>query len=401
MKIGTAILQWALLTGLISACAGCTSRITPIGSGADFSPDEREKRLWEVSADITASLRVPGIIYDDPELESYIQGLVERLLGREPSRYRPLRVRVFIIDSPIPNAFALPDGTIFVHSGVLGRMRDEAQLALLLGHELTHATHRHAYQALENAYAGTGTLSYLSVLSSLGGGHIQRLVSGTAAFVTQAAISGYSRRQEREADRVGLLLAASAGYDPRAAAGLWEQMLETAEPRNREASFLYATHPKMKERVEDSRKLIEQLSPDLLLNAKDTGREHYVAATQSLILREVRTHIALGKFDPAARTLAFLTETVPKDARPLGILGDLYRARAAEGDLKRAISSYHAALELDCDLPEAHRGLGYAYMQEASKPKAVRCLQRYLELTPQAEDAEYVRTCIQRLTEEP
>lgn len=385
---------WAVV---LLTVVGCARRVTPIGPGSAYEPDEREQRLWEVSEQFAADLSVPGVLREDPQLESYLRGVLRRVLDGDLSQYRPLKPRVRIVDSALPNAFALAHGDVFVHTGLLGRIRDEAQLALVLGHEISHATHRHTYVRLEDKYARTGTLRYMVVLSGLGGGGMQDRLEGVGALVTQAAISGYSRELERTADQAGLALIAQAGYDPRAGAAMWQRMLEAADSRSKKYSFLYATHPKMEQRAKACRKLVERMPAELLARARDVGQERYVAAAGHMILEEARTHITLGKFDLAEETLRFLCEACPDDARPRSLLGDLYRTRAGAGDRSRAHVAYYDALQRNPDAAAAHCGLGLLYMQAGSRDAALMHLRRFLELSPASSRAEYIRAYVDQL----
>lgn len=387
--------------GILLAATGCASRLTPIGPGFIYEPDQREQRLWETSRALAAGLRVPGVVYEDDELREYLQGVLHRVVGNNLTPYLPLVFRVSIIDSTVPNASSYAQGDIFIHTGVLGRIRNEAQLASLIGHEVTHSTHRHVYQRSEDRYARRGTMTYLSVLSALGGGNIHKMVSGVGKVITEAAIAGFSRDNERESDQVGLILIAQAGYDPREGAKLWQQMLDATDRKDRNRHFMYASHPKMKERVKTSGRLVERMPSQLIEQATDVGRDRYVAAAGHLILEEARTHIVRGKFDLAEQTLLFLQEAMPDNAEPLSVLGDLCRARALSDDTERAVTAYEQALELDSDYASAHLGLGFTFVKSGQKLQALEHLRRFLELDPDAVNADYVREFITNLSTEP
>lgn len=135
--------------GLCLLAVGCAAP-QPIGPGSVFEPDKREARLWEAARQASAALRASGALYPDENLPRYVQSVLTRVLGNHLAAYAPLEPRVYVLDSPVQNAFACPHGHIFVHTGLLGRIRNEAQLAMILGHEITHATHRHTYQEHEH-----------------------------------------------------------------------------------------------------------------------------------------------------------------------------------------------------------------------------------------------------------
>ncbi len=389
-----------MLVGLILFPLGCASRVTPIGPGFIYEPQEDEKRLWNTTRGASSEIQKSGALYEDVQLQTYVQSVLDRLLGGHQQAYLPLTARVVVLDAPSPNAFAFPHGDIFVHKGLLGRMRNEAQLAMLLGHEITHATHRHTYQVVEHAYDSTGALAYVSVLSAAGGGNLQSAVTRVGQIMTIAAISGYNRDKEEEADRVGLTLMAQAGYDPREGAEMFARMLEATDPKRREPSLLYASHPRMKERVASCRKTAQRLPPELLAKAGEVGRDRYIDHVLPLIVEEVDRHISQGRFALAEETIQFLTETKPANAGVYALQGDLCRARNSDGDNERARSAYVKATELDALCAAAHRGMGLLCVRTGDKATALAELRVYLKLAPNGPDAAYVRQYVDRLSSE-
>ena len=106
-----------------------------------FIFEEDEKRLWNRSEEEERSIAKSGMLYQDRELEAYLNGVASKL--QPPEAYERIPFRILVLKNPYCNAFALPNGYIYVHTGILARMDNEAQLATLLAHEMTHATHRH------------------------------------------------------------------------------------------------------------------------------------------------------------------------------------------------------------------------------------------------------------------
>ncbi len=375
---------------------GCSQRVTPIGPGYIFEPNKDERRLWQTSELQAAALAESGARYRDPELGEYIRSVLLRVIGNNPLGYAPLSLDVYVLDSSAVNAFALPDGSIFLHTAILGRIRNESQLAMLLGHEITHATHRHTHLECEHTYAQSGAAGYLAVLSSLGGANIQNIVGGLSGLIAQASVSGYSRDKEEEADKVGLTLIAQAGYDPRAGAEMFQRMLDATEKKDRGWHFLYATHPKMKDRVTSCRKLIERMPPEVLASAKEAGQDRYVAMARDLIYQEAETHVVQGKYDLAEETLKFMGEARPDDAEAFARLGDLHRVRLEPGDKARARAAYADALERDPENLTAHRGLGLLCMKAGEREKALNHLQFYADNAVNAPDVAYIHQYIEQ-----
>src|SRR5499426_3976780 len=133
------------------------------------------------------------------------------------------------VDKNEPNAFCLPGGKVVVYTGILPITRTEAGLAVVIGHEVAHALARHGAERMSDqmvAQAGV-TAAGVALAATLGGNSRTYMPAMMAAVGAGAAV-GYilpmSRAQESEADRIGLVLMALAGYDPREAVVVWERM---------------------------------------------------------------------------------------------------------------------------------------------------------------------------------
>jgi predicted Zn-dependent protease len=155
-----------------------------------------------------------------------------------------------IKDDKTVNAFALPGGKIAVYTGIFPIAQTEAGLAIILGHEIGHAIARHGSERMSQQLGAQvlGQALAVGVQSSPYGSAIMAAY-GLGAQV--GVLLPYSRVQESEADRIGLVLAAKAGYDPRVALEVWKRM--AALPGRRAAEFL-STHPNPETRIEDMKK---------------------------------------------------------------------------------------------------------------------------------------------------
>jgi metalloendopeptidase OMA1, mitochondrial len=172
-----------------------------------------------------------------------IQRIVTRIA--KVSHMPKLPYEVHLADVPVVNAWCAPGGKIMVYTGLwdakegLVRRGNDADLAAVLAHEIAHATARHVTESLSRnmslMVAGTVATSVVSAASPQGGNLFGRAVSqGVNLF-----IPSYSRKNELEADTLGLFYMAKAGYDPRVAVRLWER----AAKRKGHRTSLYSTHP--------------------------------------------------------------------------------------------------------------------------------------------------------------
>jgi len=202
--------------------------------------DADERKLGE---DVSAKLREDFGVYQDKELTKYVS-LVGKVLTQASSRPY-LDWQFIVLDTDGVNAFASPGGIIHVTRGLLGLTKNEAELAGVLGHEITHVTAKHTIRAIQKnklvsltaqEVGGSGGLSE-SVISMLAGAAYKTIIS-----------NAFDRDDEVEADRVGIGLANKAGYSPH---GLSE-VLTRLQERNKQQSQpngLFASHPLMKDRI--------------------------------------------------------------------------------------------------------------------------------------------------------
>ncbi|MBR1447211.1 MAG: M48 family metallopeptidase [Prevotella sp.] len=147
------------------------------------------------------------------------------------------------------NAWCMPGGKIVVYEGLLPVTQDEASLAIVLGHEIAHAVARHSAERLSNEYKNQyGTAILGAVLQGAGVGEgTQQLIALGQSLGGQLWTSGFSRKQESEADHMGLIFAAMAGYDPQVATSFWQRMAAQGTG----SSSLFSDHPSDETRIKN------------------------------------------------------------------------------------------------------------------------------------------------------
>lgn len=151
--------------------------------------------------------------YDGPEIQNYVAQLGQRVAATSDTRFN---FQFKVVDQPYINAMALPGGFVYVTRGMLGELNDEAALATILGHEMTHVNSRHGAKLLTKAMgAQIATLLGLGAAAASGGGSALAGVAMISSHITNYMLLGYGREYEQEADEVGLRYAHTAGYDPR------------------------------------------------------------------------------------------------------------------------------------------------------------------------------------------
>jgi len=160
-----------------------------------------------------------------------------------------------IKDDKTMNAFALPGGKVAVYTGIFPVAKTEAGLAAVLGHEVTHALARHGAERMSQGQLTNAALQVLGAAAGAAGGNAmlgQATMAALGAGAQVGVLLPFSRKHESEADYIGILLAADAGYDPRESIHLWERMEQMSGGKG-PAEFL-STHPGHETRIEQLKK---------------------------------------------------------------------------------------------------------------------------------------------------
>jgi predicted Zn-dependent protease len=187
-----------------------------------------------------------------PEVVVVVERVSDRVIAASGIRGKR-DWETIVVKSREANAFVLPNGKIVVFTGLLPIVKDENGLAAVLGHEVAHVLARHSAERMSHQIAAQSTLKMVNAAGGIFGASTPKLKpylpSINAALGLSAqygAILPYSRTHESEADRIGLTLAAKAGYDPEAAVGVWERMQE----RNGNGPWEFlSTHPSPSTRI--------------------------------------------------------------------------------------------------------------------------------------------------------
>ncbi len=188
-----------------------------------------------------------GHVSKDPALNEQVTRVGQRIAtatGRQDYQWE-----FHVLEDKQVNAFCLPGGKIAVYTGILPFTRDDAGLAAVLGHEVSHAIARHSGERVTQQLGVQLGLGVAQVaLAGRDPALAQAGTSALAALATGAVILPFSRAQESEADHLGLVYMAKAGYPPEAARDLWVRMADAARGRSKPPEFL-STHPSDETRI--------------------------------------------------------------------------------------------------------------------------------------------------------
>jgi Zn-dependent protease with chaperone function len=390
---------------LAVACASV--HVEPIGPGyKKSSADEDEKKLWEASADLARALERARLLYHQSSLESYLNevaGKLWRITGL-PSE---LSAKVRVIKHPFLNAFTTPDGQIYFHSGLLARLENEAQFAVILGHEFTHYIKRHTLKEerlLEQRISLIKVLQVLAMTAGAVGGPGLAALAGDAggragALWTLASVSGYSQEHETEADTEGFRFLVAGGYDVDEAPKVFEHLRRRLDSHV-EQPFFFATHPKLEQRMDNYRRLAQAEKKSRPLAASGVANtDGYMEAIRQLQLENIEMDLEIGRLETAKWVLDIHLGRWPASARGHFLLGSYYRkSSGSAGDHRaQATAAYREALRLDPEFAEASRELGLIHRARDEIKPALEALRRYLALRPEATDAPIIRGYLSEL----
>ncbi|MCH8926969.1 MAG: M48 family metalloprotease, partial [Proteobacteria bacterium] len=301
-------------------------------------------------------------------------------------------IRFYIVRHPYFNASMGPNGAMQIWTGLLLRVQNEAQLAAVLGHELTHYLRRHTLQRWRDIRAKTDALIFFQLATAVAGVGI---VGTFAQLAALGSIQAFTRDMEREADRVGFEMMTGASYDPNAAPKIWEMMIAEKEASNLpKGSIFFASHPTSEERQETIAKMAAEYDSD---TAK-LGRERFVEMTARYRGDWLRDELRQRDFGSLQVVLDYLMEAGANPGELHYFQGELHRLRGEEeeGDEAKAVEAYKTAIDTGAAPPEAHRALGLVYWSAGRKDEARGAFEAYIEVAPEAEDRAMVEYYLQQ-----
>ena len=425
---------WTRFWGLTTAVLILVSALPLRGAVAQdgYAPLEpgRQAHLIENATELEALFERRNLRYRNPEVEALLGRIAERLQPPAPDEY--ITYRFYLVRDPSPVAFALADGQIYLHTGLLARLENEAQLAAALGHQIHHvAAHHHilTYRREGNQQAGIRVAAGIADVLLLNGAFSQL----AHHFAVEAKMR-FSPALEAEADRSGMQLAAAAGYDPRQACRVLELMLADPELAVPDLPQVWTTSADLRQRLDalqralpestehadqDHQAFRQLMRPLVELTVNDYIRADQpwaaLALAEALLRRgaEPSLYIAMGDawqaLGPRSRAVpANVGEADAKAARSAKRMTREERVQALlatdsgraqqQTNLANAAAAYRQALALDDRVPDAHRGLGDALYAGDEYRGAARSYMTYLRLAPDALDKRIVTDRLVEIT---
>jgi predicted Zn-dependent protease len=327
-----------------------------------------------------------------PELTVYINEIGQKLAAVSD---RKLPYEFKVLNNSVPNAWAMPGGKIAVNRGLLTELKNESELAAVLGHEIVHAAARHGAKAQER-----GTLMQVGMVAASVGAAVGGVDSNVAGVALAGAGVGmqmtqmkYGRDQELESDLYGMKYMKKAGYDPTGAITLQETFVRlSSEHGTKSNAFeqLFASHPPSPERVAKNKETAAALGLGGEVG-EQTYQTHIAALTKAKPAYDKydKATAALQKKDYiAAKTLASeASQLLPQEGRIHELLGEI---ELEQKHYQQAIPYYEKAIQLNPDYFASYLGGGIAQYQSGNKSKAQEWLKRSNELLPNKPATDYL-----------
>jgi len=387
--------------------------------------------LLQKSNEIDQQIEDRGLLYSDKELTEYVSAVGNDVLPQGPNPEN-VKWRFRVLRDSVPNAFALGNGSIYVNTGLLALLENEAQLASVLAHEETHVLNRHAYlenRSYRKKALAANIFSGVAAAGSIeggAGGAAAVLVGSLTPAILESTIYGYSRELEKEADLHAVGAVNDANYSTEEMI-IALKLLDSPHEVDLSGGF-YQDHPKLKDRiayVSDAVDGLHSRTPHPMVE-----EERYFDATEKVARDNVTMDIFAGRQRTAVAVAQRLVKKDPKSAANFRALGDAFRTLGArtpdptpeelssrgkkdtrkslvkltpqeyedslmatpagkaawEANQKQSEDAYRKALELDPAEALAHRGLGFLYEREHQPAQCADEFQKYLEQSPSAPD---------------
>ena len=357
--------------------------------------DQDEKGLWQQMERVEEEISGSNLLIKDPKLTGYLGNLIGNVGGPAAKD-----MRIYLARIPEFNAVMFPTGFTIVFSGLLLRMRNEAQLAGVIAHESAHFLRKHQIRQWRDIKTKTDIFSFLAMGAGVAGGaagvYAGDLVQ-LAQLGTILAVLKYNRTLEAESDAMGVRLLAESGYDPMAMSETWEQLIGELDlsakyrRKRRDRDFaLFSTHPSPDARMADLK--VSAAEVRAAGKSYDAYRERYLTSLAGLRPTMLDDQVKLN--DPGASQ--YIVNTLAKDGWNSLLRfyeGEIWRLRnnQKQNDEARAAQSYAAAVAYPDAPADAWRWHGIMLLKQGRAAEARAAFGRYLTISPDAPDAALVR----------
>jgi len=348
-----------LLVFLFHGCASHSSSKIPFLNAPSEDDEVR------ISREFRREARKKLKLISNPEVERYMEQLGRRILavmGPQPFEYR-----FFVVENSQLNAFAVPGGSIYMHTGLIERAGSTDEVAGVLAHEIVHVKSRH--MARISGPDPTSLLALLGVFLAGGGGSEAQAAAALGQALAATRQLSYSRQLEREADTLGVRYMAQAGYDPKAVLGFLRLVEKERILNPVDLPPYLMSHPITQERIANVELILRSLEVERRMSEGPDPIKRI-----QIILRLERQ-----EYDSVIAEYERLARQYPETAEPIHLLGVAYHYK---GNLPNARQNYERARTLNPNSPGIDRDLGRIYTQMGEFALAHEALERSLKAEP-------------------
>jgi Zn-dependent protease with chaperone function len=382
------------ISGLVLLFAAAAVRAGPVAElppyTAAYEPSSVDERgMWMVADEDERRIRSSALLMNDDALTGYVKRVLCDTVGQD----RCKSVRVYILEVPLFNASMRPNGAMTVWTGLLLRVRSEAELGAVLGHEFAHFELRHSLQGFKQRRGASDVSAWIMMLGAM---------TNTNMSSSQQSILGsvyrFNRDQERAADLLGLQYLRQSKYPADSAAAVWTNMMAEADAtaagraykkKHSYSAGFFDTHP-----TELARSAYLKKESEAVPDPGDPGVAQHRAAIAASMPRLLSAQNKRNDFGGTDYLLNELAKISGWTGELLFARAELYRERGNPRDLVTASELYKEALKAGYNTPDIYRGLGLSLLRNGEVADGKGALGEYLKLKPDAGDAKLIQTLI-------
>lgn len=401
-----------IIPTVTALCLFCTVNLVPVKRANAFSLSEEK----ELGRKILQLIKAQMPLVEDGEILTYVRSVGNRVaasVGTTTYQYQ-----FFVVDAPVPNAFAVPGGFIFIYRGLIEMMHSEGELASIIGHELGHIQAHHMERRMQegrllNIAAIAGMLA--GVLLGVGGGGgagAQAVAMGSVAGARSADLKN-SRENEAEADQLGFHYLCASGYPPQDMVNIMQRMCQATWAMGLNIPTYLATHPGLPERVQHLQDMVkEEKEKEKKKKPVQIAYQGDFPIMQAALMAQYSDpNVALDRFQTGAKkgevaatyglgrlclrqgnikeSIPYLQKAASMQPASPFILSTLASAYTADGKLNEAKKVLQTAILLDPSASIVHLRLALVLQELGQKDEALKHLQQIEDLAPMFPEIDY------------
>ncbi|NMP17073.1 M48 family metallopeptidase [Thalassotalea sp. Y01] len=400
------------LSILLVSCASTVKlkEIQPLDEGYQYAAIDEEDKLFKRSERLYKDFKNKGLILKDESSQQFVDDLASKI---SPPTYHPnVKIRFHILKDASTNAFALPNGDIYLNTGLIASFDNSDQLAAVMAHEVAHVIQRHSLKGA------------VQRKNKIVGSHIADLMlfgTGLVYYATIADISKFSRNMEHQADVDGLAYLKDGGFDLRGGVQAFEKIKELDFAK--ESTSIWSTHPDIDKRIAFYNNSIANEYGDF--PPESDVDQPYLQFRKPILLQTIKIRLRNKQFELAERLVNSELELDPNNGQLHYYAGEINRLKASEPEayareyawihdetfddeltasladqqeqfFQKAKQGYLKAQSVAPDMNDVNKGLGMVAFHQGETQTAIDFFTRYLQ-QDKVKDRRYVESILAKL----